>query len=178
LPLKLNKEAITKEPDSNSTLNSQRTREKAEQLFPQESWYEIEKGIFLAQSRKPKNKNQEQILEKEIEQARILVQYGSTVYFLPEEPHVNNEKHPDAIVDGEITEFKTIEGGIRKVEARFKEARMKADRVFLKIDSSLTKENVIRKLKEVIVSKSYCNGQIIVYFTENKHLYFWDVKDL
>jgi hypothetical protein len=74
-------------------------------------------------------------------------------------------------------EFKTITGNIREVEKRFKESRMKADRVFFKIASSLSNDEVIKKLKWVIMQKSYFGGQIIVYITESGKLYFWDVND-
>ena len=80
----------------------------------------------------PRSAEQINILEKELQQARILVERGSTVYFLPEIP-LSNEKHikyPDAVVDGYVMEFKTITGSIRQVEVRYKEARVKAAYIF------------------------------------------------
>ena len=158
--------------------NSRKAREKAQQLFPQEIWRETEERIFIAESRTPKSKNQQQTLEKELIQARILVRHGSAVYLLPESSYEDGKKHPDAIVNEYVMEFKTITGNIREVEKRFKESRLKADSVFFKIDSHLSKEEVIRKLKVVIIQKAYKNGKVIAYFTENEKLYFWDVNDL
>jgi len=157
--------------------NSQKAREKAQQLFPEEIWDKLEKGIFIAKSRMPKSKNQKQTLEKELIQARILAEHGSTIYLLPESSHEDGKKHPDAIVDEYVMEFKTITGSIRQIEERFKESRLKADSVFFKIDSNLKKDDIINKLKWIIMQKSYCGGKVIVYITENGKLYFWDIND-
>lgn len=155
-----------------------KAREKAARLYPDEVWLELEPHIFIAANRRPKNKNQRQTLEKELIQARILAKAGSVIYLLPETPVKDYEKHPDAVVDGFVMEFKTITGGIRQIEERFKESRLKADRVFLKIDAPLTKEAVIKKLESVILQKLYDTGQVIAYFTDTQKLYFWNIADL
>jgi hypothetical protein len=51
---------------SEQTSRAQRSREKAESLYPLEIWREIEEHIFIAKSREPKGKNQKQVLEKEL----------------------------------------------------------------------------------------------------------------
>jgi hypothetical protein len=156
--------------------NAQKMRELVEILYPLETWLQLEEHIFTAESRQPHSNNQERVLEKELVQARILTAQGSTVYLLPERG--GEGKHPDAIVDGIFVEFKTITGGIRQIEERYKEARKQAENVFLKIDSALSKEDVIRKLEGTILQKSYQEGRILVYFTESTKLYYWDVWDL
>jgi hypothetical protein len=58
------------------------------------------------------------ILEKELAQARILAALGHTIY-LPPEQGTRKTKHPDAIVDGLIMEFKTITGNIKEGSREF-----------------------------------------------------------
>jgi hypothetical protein len=42
--------------------------------------------VFIAKSRMPRSAEQINVLEKELRQARILVDRGNTVYLLPEMP--------------------------------------------------------------------------------------------
>jgi hypothetical protein len=98
--------------------NAEKARQAAIDLYPHEKWELLENGIFIAKSRIPRSAEQIHILEKELQQARILVERGSTVYLLPEISH-SSEKHikrPDAVVDGYLLEFKTNTGGRRQVE--------------------------------------------------------------
>jgi hypothetical protein len=159
---------------------AQNAREKASSLYPQETWREIEGHIFIAKNREPKGKHQQQILEKELIQARIITAQGSTVYLLPEIATPSNlgVKHPDAVVDGFIMEFKTISGSIYQVEHRFKESMKKAEGVFLKIDSPLSHTEVFRQIKLVCFQKNYQKGIIIVYFTNTADLHYWDIAEL
>jgi hypothetical protein len=139
-------------------------------------WEQIDEHIFLAVSRKPINSNQKQILAKELRQAAILARAGKTIYLLPE-GGVEGEKRPDAVVDNLIMEFKTITGNIREIERRYKEVRRKAEHVFIKIDSPLSRHDVSRKLADVIRRKAYQSGFIWVYFTVSDELFFWSVSD-
>jgi hypothetical protein len=153
---------------------------KAAELFPNAVWIKIEEQIYLPEARQPKSNNQEKVLEKELIQARILASRGSTVYLLPEISDSSNigVKHPDAVVDGYVMEFKTITGGIREIEKRFKESRKKADRVFFKIDSDLTQEAVLRKLIDKIRKSGYSGGMVIAHFTSTGKTYFWDIDHI
>jgi hypothetical protein len=159
---------------------ARRAREKALGLYPLESWREIGERIFIAEGREPKSKNQRQILDKELVQARILAAQGSTVYLLPEvlDPENIGVKYPDAVVDGFVMEFKTITGNIRQIEERFKESMKKAESVFLKIDSGLSRHEVSRKLAGIIAQKGYRGGLVIVYFTRTAELFRWNIDDL
>jgi hypothetical protein len=161
-------------------IKARRAREKALSLYPLETWREIEEHIFIAESREPKGKNQEQVLEKELIQARILTARGSTVYLLPEiaGPANLGIKHPDAVVDGFIMEFKTITGSIHQVEERFKDSRKKADRVFFKIDAPITQEAVLRKIIDRTRKSAYAGGMVIAHFTTTGKTYFWDIDRL
>ena len=72
--------------------NAEKAAQAAIGLYPHEKWELLENGIFIAKSRMPRSAEQINVLEKELQQARILVERGSTVYLLPEIPLLN-EKH-------------------------------------------------------------------------------------
>jgi hypothetical protein len=156
------------------------TREKAVRLFPLETWRELEERIFIACSREPRSNGQRKTLKKELIQTRILTAQGSVVYLLPEivDPTKQGEKHPDAVVDGFLTEFKTITGKVDRIGEYFEDSRKKADHIFYKIDCSLSKEAVMKHLEGIILKRGYCGGQVIAYFAETSRLYYWDVDDL
>jgi hypothetical protein len=152
--------------------NAQRTREKAASLYRNEKWNNYAPGIYIAESRMPKSAEQVKILEKELDHARIMAAYGHSVYLLPERGP-RKTKHPDAVVDGLIMEFKTITGNIRKIGENYKSAREKAENVFLKIDAPLSRRPVTRRLSGVIRAKGYPSGMIWVYFTNSGGMYYW-----
>jgi hypothetical protein len=160
--------------------NAQKAKEAAKDLYPREKWEPLENGVFIAKSRRPRSTEQIHILEKELQQARILVERGSTVYLLPEISLSNerHKKHPDAVVDGYIMEFKTITGSIRQVEERYKEARVKAMYIFLKIDAHLSRHEVTQKLSGYIKRKRYSGAFILVYFTQSGEFYQWTEAEL
>jgi hypothetical protein len=157
--------------------NAQKAKVRADEHVPGELWMEVFPGIFVASGRNPRSERQVQVLETELEQARILAAQGHTVYLLPEQGP-RGEKHPDAIVDGLIMEFKTITGNIRKIGENYKSARVKAENVFLRIIPDYTKEAVQRKLKGTIINKGYNGGLIVVHFNVSGKMYYWNVDDL
>lgn len=156
---------------------AQKAREQATRLYPNEKWNEYAPGIYIAESRMPKSAEQVKTLEKELAQAQILAAMGHTVY-LPPESGTRKTKHPDAIVDGLIMEFKTVTGNIRKVAENFKAAREKAESVFMTIVPDYSKEAVQRKLKGTILSKGYHNGLIVVHFNATGQTYYWNTDDI
>jgi hypothetical protein len=160
--------------------NARKAREAAEGLYPREKWEPLEAGIFISKTRMPRSAEQIKVLEKELKQAIILVERGSTVYLLPEASYPNEKhvKYPDAVVDGHIMEFKTISGSIRQVEERYKEARAKTDYVFLKIDAPITRHEVTRKLSGYIGRRGYSGGVILAYFTRSGEFYQWSEAEL
>jgi hypothetical protein len=145
----------------------------ASELFPGELWSEVAPGIHIASGRVPRSVDQVEIFEKELAQARILAALGHCVYLLPERGP-RKVKHPDAVVDDLIMEFKTVTGNIRKVKENYKEARKQADNVFLKIDSPFTPEQVLRTLSGTVRRGGYAGGLIIVYFTGLCKIYYWN----
>jgi hypothetical protein len=169
-----------KDEPSEQASRAERARDKAASLFPLETWREIESGIFIAGSREPRSNGQRKTLKKELVQARILTAQGNVVYLLPEivDPAKQGEKHPDAVVDGFLMEFKTITGKVERIGEYFEDSRKKASHVFYKIDCSLSKEAVMKHLEGIILKRDYHGGQVIAYFAETSKLYYWDVDDL
>ena len=131
----------------------------------------------MAASRSPRSNRQAEILNQELAQARILSTKGHSVYLLPESGP-RKTKHPDAIVDGLIMEFKTVTGNERKIKEKFKEAREKAENVFLQIDPLFSRRTVARKLAGTIRSKGYESGLVWVYFTQTSEMVYWTVEGL
>ena len=134
-------------------------------------------GVFLAASRSPRSERQSEILEQELSQARILADMGHAVYLLPEFGP-RKTKHPDAIVNGLIMEFKTVSGNERKIKEKYKEAREKADNVFMQIDHPFSQRTVVRKLSGAIRGKNYNYGLIWVYFKHTRKMVYWTVEGL
>jgi hypothetical protein len=176
---KINLQSVMQE-NSKQQDNAEKARQTAIRLYPHEKWEPLENGIFIAKSRMPRSAEQINVLEKELRQARILVLRGSTVYLLPEIPQPGEKKikYPDAVVNGHIMEFKTITGGIRQVEERYKEARAKTTYIFMKIDAPLTRHDFTRKLSGYISRKGYSGGVILTYFTQSGEIYQWSEKKL
>ena len=112
----------------------------------------------MAASRSPRSSRQAEILNQELAQARILSTKGHSIYLLPESGP-RKTKHPDAIVDGLIMEFKTVTGNERKIKEKFKEAREKAENVFLQIDPLFSRRTVARKLAGIIRSKGHASDR-------------------
>ncbi|WP_461246331.1 CdiA C-terminal domain-containing protein [Treponema sp. R6D11] len=157
--------------------NAQNAKELAFRLFPNEQWIGIDQHIFMASSRAPRSDRQSEIIEQELAQARILANMGHTVYLLPEFGP-RKTKHPDAIVDGLIMEFKTISGNERKIKEKYKEAREKAENVFLQIDPPFPHRTVAGKLSGSIRGKGYKSGLIWVYFKHTGKMVYWTVEGL
>jgi len=155
----------------------EKSKKLACQLFPNEQWIKISDQIYMAASRTPRSDRQSEILSHELMQARILANFGHTVYLLPE-LGPRKVKHPDAIVDGLIMEFKTVSGNERKIKEKYKEAREKAENVFIQIDPLFTQKTVARKLAGVIRGKNYKTGLIWVYFMQTAKMIHWTVKGL
>ncbi len=109
--------------------NKQKTQALAKKIFPFEIWYcantlnlkyeKLPEGleeIKIARSRLPINKSQEKDLIKELLSARILKNKGACVYLIPKikRPDGSGEMPgPDAIVNGELFEFKVVAGSIK-----------------------------------------------------------------
>jgi hypothetical protein len=164
---------MTNQPERNAL----KAQELAGRLFPGAAWIQIDQGVYLASSRAPRSEDQTRILEKELAQARILAAQGHTVYLLPESGP-RKTRHPDAIVDGLVMEFKTVTGNERKIRENFKDAREKAENVFLKIDAGFTQEFVLEKLIGAVRRGNYSGGVVIAHFTGTGKTYYWNIDGM
>lgn len=143
-------------------------------LFPDETWTEQYKNVFVANSRKPKSSAQKTVFEKEFLMARIAADKGHVVFLLPED---SKEKSPDALLDSEYTEFKNVTGNENSVSHRFREALHQGRNVYLKIDSSITVKRIKQILAGVLKVKNN-NGKVYCYITRLDVMYTWDMQVL
>ena len=144
-------------------------------MFPAEKWVILDENLYIAQRRQnTKNKNEQQKLERENEQARILAGRAHTVYLVPE---TGSGKHYDALVDGVPTELKRIVGGMRAVRRRFVESRKQSQNVFLMVqNTALTLQTIRNVLKGEIKQHDYRDG--VIYILVNERFAEWQVGDL
>jgi SPP1 gp7 family putative phage head morphogenesis protein len=190
---------------TNQKIQEQRKREKnmkacaetAKKNFPNETWLpaddvklKYEKtpkkldNIRVAKSKMPMNKNGEETFVKELKQAIVLSLIGAAVYLLPKlkNSRGNDIPGPDAIVNGQYMEFKTITGSLGKVERRFRESRNQGENVFLKIDNKkLSKHDIINKIRNILTDPKYTGGtkgNLILYIIQTNKTYFIRIRDL
>jgi len=77
-----------------------------------------------------------------------------------------------------IDTAKTVYGNERKINKNYKEAREKAENVFLQIDSPFSHRIVAGKLSGSIRGKGYKSGLIWVYFKHTGKMAYWTVEGL
>ncbi|MDR1177686.1 MAG: hypothetical protein LBK64_02535 [Spirochaetaceae bacterium] len=89
-----------------------KTRKLAQTLFPGEKWVKVEPHIRVAVSRMDERTREPDKWEREMSQARILTNRGSVAYFLPERTvkGPNATLCADMVLDGVVTEMKTVSG--------------------------------------------------------------------
>jgi hypothetical protein len=135
----------------------------------------IPSNVKVAVSRLPFNAVQRSILRKELLQAETLAKLGNAIYLIPEH-ETYGKKCQDAVVNGELFEFKTIIGNARTLEWEFRNAKKKgADvNVFIQIESAISKNEARRKIGLVLENHPEYIGKIIISFTQENKIYFWD----
>jgi len=148
----------------------------------------IPKNVKVSESRFPVSSEQRRILRKELRQAEILARLGNSVYLIPEHGQ-HGKKLLDALVNGQLFEFKTVTGNSRKIERRFSEAKEKGNdvNVFISIETSIGKNDVRRKIEQVLARHPEYTGKIVVSLPSGKinkanekiyNVYFWNSDDL
>ena len=162
-----------KPEDSSEKDNAEKTEAEARRRFPEETWidagevkftregkgYETPpdlRNIKIAESKV--GEKDELALAKEIRQAHILARIGCSVYLLPKtkDPVEGFVKGPDAIVNGEPCEFKTVEGKIERVKDRFWDSREQSDNVYIRVaNPNITKDEVLEIVKKVLNHRAY-----------------------
>jgi len=105
--------------------------------------------------------NDARTLAKEIRQAKVLADRGMSVFLLPKSKAEDGRDipGPDALVNGNLYEFKTITGSIDKVEMRFRQSRDQGQNIFIRImNPRISRNDVIRKMNNVINDTKYTGG--------------------
>jgi hypothetical protein len=123
----------------------------------------IPENVMVAESRFPINLEQRKILIKELLQAEMLAKRGNSVYLIPEFA-VFGERPKDAIVNGELFEFRTITGNARTLEWEFGDAKKKGNNtnVFIHVKSDISRDETRRRLKLVLDRHPEYTGKIVI----------------
>jgi len=169
--------------------NAKKAREAADELFPGEKWIKEEERIFVSPRRKRGN------FEEELKDAKILRDFGSTVYLVPENNRQPGTKY-DAIVNGMKFEFKNVGGNANTLANHFLRSRSQAPNVFINLETSnLSRNEVMDTLYNVRNSVIHTNkygknikgyaernkfhgGRIILKLKGHKNLIYLNVDDL
>lgn len=185
----------------NTIENISKTMIAASYLFPNETWvyasdikfkykgkdYDIPGNLInikIAESKLTSLKNDEKTLAKEIRQAHILTRKGDCVYLIPKMKNKNNNEltGPDAILNGELYEFKTITGNIDRVEKRFRVSRKQCNNVFLRITNpKINKDDILERIHRVLNDPKYTRGTkgfIIIHIDSTNLTYRKKIRKL
>ena len=162
--------------------NTQKAMEAANELFPDEQWKSVEDGIYLSPNRPTGAKSN---YADELKDARILRDFGSTVYLVPDIRSAPGRKY-DAIVNGLKMEFKNQHGSsVRTLKDHFLDSREQAPNVFINLEkSSLTRRQIMSTLYAVRNSEDYGKknrfkgGRIILKIRGQENLIYLNVDDL
>ena len=172
--------------------NAGKARETADRLFPGHEWRKVEDGIYLS-PRRPIGKKSH--YETELQNARILRDSGDTVYLAPERKD-SAEKQADAIVSGQLFEFKNVGGNANTLAALFLRSRSQAPNVFINLENSdLTRREIMTALRGARHSKTHTNrkgdtlsgytdinqfddGKVVLKLKGQENLVYLNVNDL
>jgi len=137
----------------------------------------IPKGVKVAESRMPKNKEQREILRKELKQAGILAKSGNSVYLIPERSGYKI-RPKDAVVNGTLFEFRTVEGNPDTFQWEFRYAKKKgADtNVYINDLSGISKNEARHRIWLVLRRHPEYTGKIVISFKNGSKIYFWDTS--
>jgi hypothetical protein len=186
------KEEILKQQDEEQktklrAINARKARDAVNQEFPGEKWKLIETGIYLSPRRLI---GRHSGYAKELCDAQILRDFGSTVYLVPEDRSDTRKKF-DAIVNGLDFEFKDIGGNANTLEHQFLRSRSQAPNVFINLEkSNLSRREIMstlygaRNKVESTRSHGYAHynrfsgGRIILKIKDSSNLIYLNVDDL
>lgn len=133
---------------------------KAKEMFPNETWEEKYKNVFVAEGRNPVNKHQQMVFEKEFTTAKIASDNGHIVYMLPEK---SANKNPDTLMDGVLTDLKKVSGNIKTIGSRFVEGMKQGKNCYMQIESDYTIEQIRNKLKGEKDAHNFADGKVYIY---------------
>ena len=131
----------------------------------------------MAEARIPINPRQREILRKELRQSEILSKLGNSVVLILERSGYRI-RPKDALVNGKLFEFRTVEGNAETFQWEFRTAKRKgADtNVYINILSVISKEEARRRVWLVLRQHPEYTGEIIISFDDGKRIYFWDTS--
>jgi D-serine deaminase-like pyridoxal phosphate-dependent protein len=126
-------------------------------------------------------------LRKELKQAEILAKQGNSVYLIPEQSSLG-KKLLDAVVNGQLYEFKNVTGKAEKIERRFALAKEKGRdiNVFISVELPVSRDEARRRIAQVLFRHPDYTGMVIVSIPsgeidktgeEAHNLHFWDSKE-
>ena len=129
--------------------------------------------------------------KKEISQVRILTNRGSVAYFLPEieAKGITGKQFADLVLDGEITEMKTVSGnrntlgwdfkqGLKQGKAVIQDHPMiKTHSVYVRLLSEFSIQSVKGKIAGELKDRPV-NGNFICYFEHIGELRMWSYDEL
>ncbi|GBU28580.1 hypothetical protein R84B8_02140 [Treponema sp. R8-4-B8] len=138
----------------------------------------LPEGVSVAASRIPNNPIQREILRKELKQAEILAKHEASVYLIPEKAGYKI-KPKDAIVNGKLFEFRTVEGNADTFQWEFRNAKKKgADtNIYINDLSGISKDEARHRIWLVLRRHPEYTGHIIMSFENGSKIYFWDTGD-
>jgi hypothetical protein len=140
-------------------------------------------NVKLARARLPRNKQESEVLAKELRQSKILSDLGNVIYLTPE-PGAYKKRAMDALVNGIPFEFRNVAGKPRQIEELFSDAKNKgrehsgaasAINVFLTIESYISRHEARHRIDMVLARHPDDTGSIIVSFADGR-TYFWDTS--
>ena len=165
----------------------------ASSLFPLEEWIPHGEGIFIAKSRLAGGHKEQAILNREIDDVKILTNRGSVAYFLPEDEKKGGKIMicVDTVIDGELVELKTFSGNRNTLGWAFKkgfkqglavrqdhpEIPIPTNSVFIRLQSDFTVESVKGKIAGELKNRPE-NGFFICYFEHIGELHTWSFEEL
>jgi hypothetical protein len=180
---------------SDINVNAKNSYELATALFPQEAWIPVEANIWAAESRLVEEEREPKKWEREMSQVRILTSRGSAAFFLPER-HIQGESGKtcaDLVMDGEVTEIKTISGTRATLGKQFKHGykqgksllaanlpdgyRPQGHSVYIYLKSDLKVEAVKAKIAGELKNR-LDQGSFICFFEQSGKLYSWSYLEL
>ena len=125
----------------------------------------IPENVKVAESRMPINAAQRNVLRKELLQAEILAKKGISVFLIPEHGGYG-ERIKDAVVNGELFEFRSITGNARTLEWEFGAAKEKGNdtNVFITIESDISRDEARRRIGMVLKRHPEYTGKIVISF--------------
>lgn len=119
-------------------INNILSRRKFNELFNKEAIHKYgDSGLLVSQTRLDQSKKSSQEkkkFDKEVVTGEILSKNNHSVVLIPETiDTTNGVKHPDAILDGVVTEFKCISGGKNKLWVHYKDAFSKSEKIIFRL---------------------------------------------